>query len=133
MATEERRLDRHGDVLNRGHGGNEMKRLKHNADIAAAEKGERILMERAQRPARDYDRTGIGAFEPGHHHEQRRFARPRGADETDRFARRYIQVEVFEDMNARRAPAEREVDAGKRDRRHRPRRGVVHVVFPCAS
>src|SRR2546426_276527 len=32
-----RKLERHGDVLERGHGGDEMERLEDDADIAAAE------------------------------------------------------------------------------------------------
>ena len=42
------------------------KGLKHDADIAAAEARERIFVELCQVFARDHDRAGVGAFEPGH-------------------------------------------------------------------
>ena len=63
--------------------------------------------------ARHGDRAGVGALETGHHHQQRRFARAGGTDQADRLAAAYIQVDVFEDMNAGRSLPEREIDAGK--------------------
>ena len=63
----------------------------------------------------DHDRAGVGPLQPRHHHQQRRFARARRADHSDRLAAPYIEVDVFEDVDARRAPAERQVDAGERD------------------
>ena len=126
-------LQRHRDVLERRHGRNQVKGLKHDSDVTAAESRERVLAQNAEITAIDDDAARIRPLQPGHDHEQRRFARPGRADEADRFARRYMQVEVFEYMNARRSPAERKIDAGKRDRRHCRRRGVVHVAFPCAS
>ena len=110
-----------------------MEGLEDDADIAAAEARQRILAERAERLARHHDRAGVGALEPGHDHQQRRFAGARRADQADRLARSYMQVDVFEDMNARRAPPERQIDPGERDRR--AVRGcspedVVHAVVP---
>ena len=40
-----------------------------------------------------------GPFEAGHHHQQRRFAGARRADQADRLAAPYIQLDVLEDMN----------------------------------
>ena len=41
-------LQRHRDVLQRRHGGNEMEGLEHDADIAAAEAGQRVLAQGAR-------------------------------------------------------------------------------------
>ena len=61
----------------------------------------------------DHDRAGVGALQPGHDHQQRGLARAGRADQADRLAAPYMQVDVFEDMNARRAAAERQIDAAR--------------------
>ena len=48
---------------------------------------------------------------------KRRLARARRSDQADCLAAAYMQVDVFEDMNAGRAPPERQIDAAERDRR----------------
>ena len=58
-----------GADFERGHGRNQMKRLKHNTNVTAAKPCERILVEAADVFPRDHDRAGIGAFEPGHDHQ----------------------------------------------------------------
>src|SRR5262249_13519940 len=80
--------------------------------------------------ARHRDGAGIGALEPGHHHQQRRFARPRRTDEADRLAARDVERHVLEDMHPRGAAAERQVDSGKRDggRGTGLDRSVVHAA-----
>ena len=45
-------LERHRDVLQRRHGGDEMERLEHDADIAAAEARQRVLAQRCRAPRR---------------------------------------------------------------------------------
>ena len=42
-------LERHRDVLQRRHGRDEVEGLEHDADIAAAEARQRVLVERAER------------------------------------------------------------------------------------
>ena len=64
-----------------------------------------------------HDRAGVGPFQAGHDHQQRRFARARRPDQADRLAASYMQIDVFEDMDPGGAAAEREIDAGKRDGR----------------
>ena len=63
--------------------------------------------------AGDRDRAGVGPLQPRHDHQQRRFARAGRADQADRLAAPYMQVDIFEDMNAGRALPEREIDAGQ--------------------
>ena len=84
-----------------------MERLEHDADIAAAEARQGVLVERAEGFARDHDRAGVGALQPRRHHQQRRLARAGRADQADRLALSYMQVDVFENMNAGRAPSQR--------------------------
>ena len=43
------KLERHGHVLQRRHGRDEMEGLEHDADITAAKPRQRILVERAKR------------------------------------------------------------------------------------
>ena len=72
--------------------------------------------------AGDCDRAGIGPLQPGHDHQQRRFAGAGRADQADRLAAAYMEVDVLEDMYAGGAAAERQIDAGQRDRRVARRR-----------
>ena len=106
-----------------------MEGLEDNADVTAPEAGELVLTERLQVLSGNDDRPARGALQPGHDHEQRRFARARRAEEADRFTASYIQIDVPQDMNAGGAAAEREVDPGQRDSvagERMPRR-VIHV------
>ena len=99
-----------------------MEGLKHDADIAAPEARQRVLVQRDEIDAADRHASGVGPLQPRHHHQQRRFAGTGRADEANCLASAYIQVDVFEDMNARRALAERQIDAGQRD-------GRLRVIF----
>ena len=94
-----------------------MKGLEHDPDVAAAKARKRVLIEMPEVRVRHHDRAGVRPFEPGEHHQQRRFARARRADQANRLAAPYIQVDVFEDMNPGRGAAERKIDAGERDGR----------------
>ncbi len=103
-------LERHRDILDRGHGRDEMERLEHDPHIAATEACERVFVEFCQVFACDNDGAGVGTFEPGHDHEQRRLARAGRPDEADRLAACDMQIDVLEDMHPGRAAAEREID-----------------------
>ena len=46
-------FERHRDIFERRHGGDEVEGLEDDADIAAAEARQRILVERAERRAGD--------------------------------------------------------------------------------
>ena len=90
-----------------------MEGLKNNADVAAAETGQRILVHRPQVGARDHDRAGVGTLQAGHDHQQRRFSRTGRPNQADCLAGPYMQVDILEDMNPCRAAAERKVDLGE--------------------
>src|SRR5215472_14063144 len=61
-------LESDRDVFQRRHGGDQMKGLKHDADVSPAKAGERVLIEAAEIMTCDHDGAPIGAFEPRHDH-----------------------------------------------------------------
>jgi len=122
-----REFERHRDVLQRRHGGDQVERLEHDADMPSAKARERVLVERAQVLPRDVDRPGVGPLQSGRDHQQGRFARAGRANQANRLAGTYMKADVFENMDPRSVPAEREIDAGECNRRRTRRNGgVVH-------
>jgi hypothetical protein len=117
-------LERHGDVLERGHRRHQVEILEDEADPPAAESGERILVEIGVVLAVDEDAAGVDPLQAGDDHEQRRLARARRADEAEAFAARNIKRQVPEDVDLGRARTEREVDVLDVDR------GFVHAGGP---
>ena len=93
-------LQRHRDVFQRRHGRDQMKRLKHDADLAAAEAGQRILVEGIERGAVDHHLSAVRTLQPRHHHQQGRFAGAGRSDQADRLARCHTKADIFQDMNA---------------------------------
>ena len=90
-------LERHGDILQRRHGRDQMKRLEDDADLAAAEARQRVLVEGIERRAVDHHLSAIRTLQPRHHHQQRGFARARRADQADRLTgatRRLISFRI---------------------------------------
>jgi hypothetical protein len=69
-----RKFQRHGDVFQRRHSRNEVEGLEDDADISPAEARQRVFAQWAEGLAGDDDRSSISALQPGHNHEQRRFA-----------------------------------------------------------
>ena len=110
-------LERDGDIFKRRHRGNQVERLKDDAHMPTAETREPILIKPADIFSRDNDRPGIGPFKACHDHQQCRLTRARGADQANRLSLAYMQRDILEDMNPRRAATERKIDSGKRNRR----------------
>src|SRR5262249_21709999 len=102
---------------------NQVKRLENNAHVTAAKARQFVLIKAAQVLARDGHRAGICVFKAGHDHQEGRFARTGGTNETDCLAAPYMQVDIFEDMNAGRPVPERKIATGKRN--GRPRLEVI--------
>jgi len=110
-------LERQSHVLARRHGRHEMEGLEDDADMPTAEDGEPILVERAQILAGDLDEAGIGAFQPGHGHEQSRFSGAGRADEAGRLAIGQRHRNALEDMDAGGAASQTQMDILQLDRR----------------
>ena len=101
-------FQRHGDVLQRGHGRDQMKGLEYDADMAAAEAGQGILVEFAEVLRRRLSTVPESACSrPAITINKRRFSRAGRADEANCLAISYMQIDIFEDMNAGRALPER--------------------------
>jgi hypothetical protein len=69
------KLQRHRDVFQRRHGRDQMERLEHDADLAATEAGERVLVEGIERRAVDHHLSAVWTLQPRHHHQQGRLPR----------------------------------------------------------
>ena len=111
------KLERRRDVFKRGHGRDQVKGLEDDADALAAKSRQGVFVQAAELDAVDLNFAFIGPLKAGHDHEQRRFARTGSPDYADRLALADCQSDVAQDMHARRAAAETEVDAAHRDRR----------------
>src|SRR5260221_13088229 len=70
LDTSEFKRDRH--VFQRGHGLDQMERLKYDADMTPPKARQRVLVERTQVDACDRHRPAVGTFEARHHHQERR-------------------------------------------------------------
>ena len=99
-------LQRHGDVFQRRHVGDQVEGLEDDADIAAAERGDLVLGLAVQQLAGDADRARIDPFQAGDHHQQRRFAGPGRADDAGRLAACDVEADPLQDMHQRGALAE---------------------------
>src|SRR5690606_39092085 len=108
-------LRRDGDVLQRGHGGNEVERLEHDAYVVPAESGQGVLVHVIDRLAADVDRTAAGSLEPGDDHEQRRLAGAAGTDEPQRLAVSHLEVDAAQDVDRTGARRKGQVNAFERD------------------
>ena len=73
-----RQLERHGDVLERGHGRDEVERLEQNTDLTATEQREAVLVELAQRLAFDPHHARGRALDAADHGEQGDLPEPEG-------------------------------------------------------
>ncbi len=80
------KLQRHGDIFERRHIGNQMEGLEHNADIRSPEGGSLILAHLADRLARNLHDAVIDMFQTGQNHEERGLAGTGRANDTHRLA-----------------------------------------------
>ena len=102
-------FQRHGDIFERRHVGDEVEGLEDDADGSAAHGGEIVLGEIVQGLACDEDLAAVEPFETGNHHQKRRLARPRRSDDTDGLARLDFQVHAFQDTDRGGAGTEGQV------------------------
>lgn len=101
------KFERHGDIFEGRHVGNEMEGLEHDADRTAPHRRQRIFRKIVQRLVGNMNLARIQPFEAGNHHQKRRFARSRRTDDTDRFTATDLQIDSLEHMHGGGAIAER--------------------------
>ena len=109
------KFQRHGDVFERGHVGDEVEGLEHDADIAAAKGGQLVLVHSAEFAAGDRNAAPVGALQSGNDHQKRRLARAGGTENGNRFAAGHRKRDIVENMDAGGTLAERQVNAVKGD------------------
>ena len=85
-----RQFERNRDILESGHGRNEVERLEHNADPLPSEARERVLAKPVEADAVNLDRARIGLLKARHQHEKGGFARARRPGEGGSFAAPYF-------------------------------------------
>ena len=84
-------FQRQSHVLERGHGGNEVKALEYDANGVAAEARESILVEAREVTPRNLDAARARSHEPRRGHQERGLAGAGGPDETRGLARRQVK------------------------------------------
>ena len=92
-------FQRHGHILQRRHGGDQVEGLEHDADIVTPEGGKLVLALAGQRLSGDHHLAPAGALEPGDHHQQRGLAGTRRPDDAQRLARLHRQVHAAQDLD----------------------------------
>ena len=92
-------LKRKSYIFERRHRWDQMKGLEHNADVRAAQPGQRIFVERAEVVSIEPHSSGTRPLEAAHHHHNRRFSGARGTDEAHRLAGGYRERDAAENVD----------------------------------
>ena len=92
-------FERDRDIFQRGHRRQQVKRLEHDADMAAAQPRQPILAERCEIAAGQRDPPGARALETGQHHQHGRFAGARRTEQCHGLARRDGQRNAAQDID----------------------------------
>ena len=108
-------FERHGDVFQRRHVGDQVEGLEDDADVAAAEIGDLVLAEAMERRIVDVDLTAVELFQPGKHHQQGGFAGTGRADDADGFAGSDIEIDALQHMDGGGCAAEGQIGAFQLD------------------
>ena len=93
------KFQRRCHVFQRGHRGDQVKGLKNDAHVIAAEPGQRIFVHRGQIPAQRGDCPARRLLQPAHQHQERGFARAGRADQAQRFATKNIKGYAMQDIH----------------------------------
>ena len=109
-------FQRHRDIFQGRHGGDQMKGLEHDADPSAPEAGGGVLIHAGDIGAGDGDAPGRWPFQPGRHHQERGFARARRARQGNGFAHWDGQGDVRQDIDRAGAAAQGQADILQIDR-----------------
>lgn len=104
-----RELQRHCNVFQRRHVGDQMEGLKNDADVAAAKIGQGVFRKGVQRFPCNVNLAGVKAFKPCKNHEQRRLAGARGPHNSHSFALLNLKVDLLENMHRGRSAPKSEI------------------------
>jgi hypothetical protein len=110
-----RQLQGDRDIFEGGHGRHEMEGLEDDADPLPAKPRQRVFAKMVDPLAADGDLARVRALQPSHGHEQGRFARAGGPDQTNGLAFVNFQAYAFQDMDAGGALAQTEMDVAHRN------------------
>lgn len=102
-------FERHGDIFQGRHVGDQMEGLEDDTDIAASKFRHPVFAQIMQRRAVNDDLTAIQALQPCQNHQQRRFARSGRTDDPDGFAGIDRKLHSLEHMNGRSGLAEGQI------------------------
>ncbi|ENQ72986.1 hypothetical protein C963_01491 [Brucella melitensis CNGB 1120] len=121
------KLQRHGDIFERRHIGNQMEGLEHNADIRSPEGGSLILAHLADRLARNLHDAVIDMFQTGQNHEERGLAGTGRANDTHRLAGCDMKGNALQHMDRGGSVTERQVNVFQFD--NRANKLFRHAIF----
>jgi hypothetical protein len=105
------KLKRQSHILDRGHGRDQMERLKHNADRTAPRLCEFVLGHSRKVPTGNQHLPGGCGFEPCHHHQEGRFSRAARPYKRNRLPFRHGEVDAAQNFDRSRSALECERDA----------------------
>ena len=108
-------FQRQGDVLQRRHGGNEMKTLEDDAEAVAPQPGAGIVVEPPEIVAGHLDPPGRRALQTARHHHQARLAGARRADHGGDLAGGDIERDAAQDIDRAGIACHVEMDVAEAD------------------
>ena len=109
-------FQRHGDVLQRRHGGDKVEILEHDAYVIAAEARQAVFVETGQIDPGGANGSAAGLFEPGDDHHHGRFPAARRADNAHCLAGFDPKIETTQDVDLTRSTCEPDLEIGEQDR-----------------
>lgn len=109
------KLQRHCDVFQRGHVGQQVEGLEDDADPASAKGGQPVFGKIMKRGVVDVQRAAVQSLQAGEHHQQRRFAGTGRSDDADGLSLPDGQIDVFQHMHACCIMSKRQVRVFERD------------------
>lgn len=124
------KLQRNGHVFQRRHGRNQMKGLKHDADMTAAEFRETVFVQHTDIVPADTHDTVVGPFQPRHNHKQRRLAGAGRPGQRHGFAAADRQGNILQNLDFRASASQIQRHAFQLDC-WSVRLYIVHENVPC--
>ncbi len=108
-------FERDGDIFQRGQGAHQVESLEDDPHILPTEAGQPVLGQAGKIGAGHPHPSGTGAFQPGHHHQEARFAGSRRSDHAQGFSRPKAQIDIGQDIDLACRPGQCEGHFLKQD------------------